>query len=198
MLWSEIEQYIGDIKCGGSLKENATKKLYLYLKNSGCEKLIFSQIKYRNAGVEDARDLFHEAFIILLEKIEIGEHQEKFSIRNYLIGIAKNLWNNKLNSRKRESVTDDFTAFEDWDSVSCEEDYLADEKKNLVRDLLGAIDEKCKKILLLWMNSYKMEEIATTLNLSSHKIARKYKYRCHKKLIQQLEKQPMMVQELIH
>ncbi|TVQ45983.1 MAG: sigma-70 family RNA polymerase sigma factor [Saprospirales bacterium] len=196
MLWTEIEQYINDIKSGGSLKDKATKKLYLYLKGSGCEKIIYSQINYRNTNVEDAQDLFHEAFIILMEKLEQGEHQEQFSIRNYLLGIAKNLWKNKLISKQREHITDDFSAFEDWESVSCEGDFLADEKKSLVNGILETIDEKCKKILLLWMNSYKMEEIATRLELSSEKIARKYRYRCHKKLMQQLKNQPALMQEL--
>ena len=196
MLWTEIEQNINDIKSGGSLKDKATRNLYLYLKRSGCEKLIYSQVRYRNANVEDAQDLFHEAFIILIEKMEQGEHQQQFNIKNYLIGIAKYLWNNKLKAQKKEYTTDDFSAFEDWGSVSCEGDFLAEEKKNLVREVLDIIDAKCKKILLLWMNSYKMEEIAAKLELSSDKIARKYRYRCHKKLMQQLEKQPALMQEL--
>lgn len=196
MLWTEIEQNITDIKSGGSLKDKAIKKLYLYLKNSGSEKIIYHQIRYKKANIEDAQDLFHEAFIILMEKIEHGEHQEQFSVRNYLLGIAKNLWNNKLNSLKKEPTTDDFSAFEDWESISCEGEFLADEKKSLIRGILDILDEKCKKILLLWMNSYKMEEIAARLELSSEKIARKYRYRCHKKLMQQLEKQPALMQEL--
>ena len=59
-------------------------------------------------------------------------------------------------------------------------------------NILLQVGERCKKILELWKLSYSMEEIAAEVGFSSAQMARKNKYRCHKRLIELLEKHPKL------
>ena len=196
MTKSDLMTLIKNLERGGKEKHTATRTLYTYLKNIGCEKIISSLIKNDMGSPEDAKDLFHESFIILIEKLGRGEFKEEFSIKNYLVGISKYIWMNEKTRRSRYQMVEEPVREKDWEVVDCERDYIDKEKKVVIQKVLEATGERCKKILSLWMFSYSMSEIAAKLSLSSERLARKYKYRCHKKLIKHLKKNPSIIHTL--
>lgn len=186
------------LKSGGQERMRAEEWLYKELKKLGCEKMIFKQIQKYNGNFEDARDLFHESFSIMIEKFVEGNHQKEFKARNYLMGISRNLWMNKQQKEGRVDYTDDWGEIEESYSNCSETAFMEKERKTVVKKILRKLNEECREILRLWMLSYSMKEIAQKLSLSSDRIARKYKYRCHKKLINYLSAQPHLVKELIN
>lgn len=134
-----------------------------------------------NAGTrDDAADIFHDGLIILFNNVKKGEFKLKSSIKTYLYSICRNLWLMKLRLGKRETPLE-----EKHESIQIQEDHFktleADEKKNLIVDLLKELNEDCRKILeLYYFRKMKMEQIRTNLNLASEQVAKNKKSRCMK------------------
>nr|MBS0037583.1 sigma-70 family RNA polymerase sigma factor [Saprospiraceae bacterium] len=195
---SSLLEIIKKLQEGGTAKEEASRELYLYLKAEGCEKVIYNCIKSGIGNPEDAKDLFHEAFMVLIDKLKKGEHKDNFNISNYLIGIAKYIWLNEIQKKQRVLHTPDYSDFDQVSEVNCEREYIEKEKRVLIQNLLSGLGDQCRKILSLWMSSFSMKEIAKRVPLSSERMAIKYKYRCHKKLLLHLKNRPELVQMLIN
>lgn len=191
--WTEL------IKSGGRPRQIAQRELYEYLVEKGVPQIIYSKLSDYGANFEDAEDLFHESLIVLLDKLKAGEHQEEFDTKNYLISIAKNIWRNQLRKmeteRKYENVilsSNEIKAAEPQESL-----LILNERSEILQSILQRLSEQCRSILGLWMQDFSMRDIADEMSLSSEKIARKYKYRCHKKLVAYLYKNPALTQQLI-
>ncbi|TVR83357.1 MAG: sigma-70 family RNA polymerase sigma factor [Saprospirales bacterium] len=188
------------IKVGGSARQIAARELYEFMVERGVPQIIYSRLSVYGANFEDAEDMFHESLIVLLDKIKAGQHQDSFDTKNYLISIAKNIWRNRLkkmdSERKYEQVilsSSEIKAVEPQESL-----LILNERSELLQTILNKLSEQCRSILALWMQDFSMRDIATKMSLSSEKIARKYKYRCHKKLVEYLYKNPALTQQLIN
>jgi RNA polymerase sigma factor (sigma-70 family) len=191
-----MKDLIESIKIGGPQRLKAQEEIYRSLRDGGCEQIIFKSIEPYRATMQDAEDLFHEAFIILMNKLQNGEHQVEFSMKSFLVSIARNLWKNKSRMNKLEEENNRALANEPDVLYYCD-DYLArKERKEIIAGIIGSLTEKCRTIIKLWMEDFSMREIAERMSLSSERMAIKYKYRCHKKLVSYLSGKPHLVKEL--
>ena len=98
--------------------------------------------------------------------------------------------------RKKTDLHEDLKHKSNADDLTPEITLFAEEKKDMLRDILNLLDDSCRSILTLWKQSYSMQEIAEKLNLSSAQLAKKYKYRCIKKLMKVLENKPQLLKAL--
>src|SRR5688572_13819860 len=59
-------------------------------------------VSARNGTFEEAKDIFHDALVILYEK-KLQAHEQEMAINeeSYLVGIAKHLWLKKYNHEKK-------------------------------------------------------------------------------------------------
>jgi RNA polymerase sigma factor (sigma-70 family) len=131
-------------------------------------------IKANNGSVEDAKDMFQDALVILYKKV-----QENYvlygTLTGYLLAVVRNLWMQELRRRNKLPQSE---ATED----------IADEVPEAERDLSQAraafhlLGEKCKDLLILFYFKKKsFREIATELAFSDEKVAKNQKYRCIQK-----------------
>lgn len=174
------DDYLREIRAGGSRAETATSCLYLKHRKriySYLRTLISKQGAFK--GFPD--DLVHDSFIIMIEKIQQDESDIR-SLEGYWIGIAKLLFLNQLKKDERIVLVSDVGEKYGYESRlqhSLVHDQDDHEKMEAAFMKLGS---RCREILMLWINQYTMLEIAGLMHLSNPSMARKIKYECFKKL----------------
>jgi RNA polymerase sigma factor (sigma-70 family) len=144
---------------------------------------------------EEAAEIYQQAFIILLEKLQDPDFILNSAIGTYLFAVSRNLWMASLKERRRyvlgggdgldsmEADQDDFTGL-----IEREREYDAME---LSLDLLG---EPCKTLLKAFYHEMKsMEEIAAMMNYTNADNAKNQKYKCLVRLRKIFDKQSRMV-----
>lgn len=166
-----------------AIRQNDEKALkHLYQSNySKVEKYVLD-----NSGtIEEAKDIFQEAFISLWRNIQLDrfQPQHETSLDAYLFRIAKNKWLDQLRSvRKNNTVplTENWEQAEEMKELTDkEQQHLENIKENF--RLLGTV---CRNLLeRFYFYRQSMRTIAEKLNWTEA-TARNNKYRC----LQQLRK----------
>jgi RNA polymerase sigma factor (sigma-70 family) len=143
-------------------------------------------------------DIYHDGIVALDRNIRVGKYRGESNLQGYLYSICRFIWNNEW--RKRSKVqTGEIQDFQlEPDNETPELILRSQEETNLLRQVIGLLDDSCKKILTLWKQSYSMQEIADALELSSPQMAKKYRYRCMQKLMNELDNQPKLLNALKH
>src|ERR1700743_1178033 len=73
-------------------------------------------VSRRGGSFDEAKDIFHDAMIILYEKAAAGKVDAGVNETAYLVGIAKHLWLKKYNTGVQ------YTGLDDIDIAADEED----------------------------------------------------------------------------
>ncbi|MBO9153319.1 RNA polymerase sigma factor [Chitinophaga sp. GCM10012297] len=128
--------------------------------------------------LEEARDLFHDAIIIYLEKSRSGLLQLESSPVAYLVGITKILWL-KNHRRQPKNETLDYVAH----LISIPEDFYAHPEETPLLEQLKAAGGKCLQLLqAFYYEEMNMREIAETFDYGSAHSATVQKYKCLEKV----------------
>lgn len=149
----------------------------------------------RNQGtVDDAKDLFQDAIMIVYQKAKAPDFELKYSLHTYFYGICKNLWLQKLKRQKdlRPLLVEEDIIQEDLSIIEVIEER---NKQQLFFKKFSLLSEGCQEILKLFFAKKTMEEIAQKLGLGSAGYAKKRKYKCQKKLLE-LVKEDVLYKEL--
>ena len=157
---------------------------------------IAAYVRRGGGNTDDAKDMFHEGIIALERNVREGKFKGETSIEGYLYSICRFLWNNEWRKRKKTTGNEPRDFEMEADENTPEIIYRTQERSRILSELLDLLDEQCKKILSMWKLSYSMDEIAQELSLSSARIAKKYRYRCTKKMIKILEGKNHILEEL--
>lgn len=146
----------------------------------------FSKIKalvLKNSGrIEDAKDVFQEAVILLVEKLSQKGFKFNSRVSTYLYSVASYLWMNELRTRslhanKLEQLYDTCDVYVvDYNFDSNKEDSL------LLK--LSHLGEACLKLLeYYYYKNWEWKDIAAQLGYSTAASARNQKFKCLKKVI---------------
>ena len=132
-----------------------------------------------NGGTEDdAREIFHDSLVLLIEKVEQPDFELTSKLSTFLYGINHFKWMNEMRKQQKSPET----RWSDAIQVSADEVDYDEEKDELLKSLakvLDTVSEKCKKIItLFYYQKKKMDEIANELEFSSVKSAKTQKYKC--------------------
>lgn len=182
------------IQSGGRQRTLAIGAIYqnLELKNR-----IMHHVRKYGGDQQEAQDVFHEGIISLDRNIRSQKFKQETSIEGYLFSICRFTWNNLWRKKSKTSSNEITEQSIDLD-IQPDSILLSQEKRQYLEKVLELIDESCRKILTLWKASYSMQEIADACELSSKEMAKKYRYRCMKKLMSALEDQPKLISILRH
>lgn len=150
----------------------------------------FNQVKaivvqYTGSG-EEARDIFHDALIILSQQLENEEFKLTSKISTYLCGIARFKAMKGATKKKRMIYGKDIDVI-DLGPVLIHDDEEK-QKQRLFATCFLKLGEKCRTLLNLCFEGIKGNVIATQLNFPSYGAYRFAKYNCTnelEKLIQQ-------------
>ncbi len=149
---------------------------------------ITSFITQNSGGEEEAKDFFHEALIILYEKVLNNDFKLEAKLSTYLFSVCKNLWLSYLRDYKPmifSSVNDkenDFQWSEDtFETIEINKDY--NEKLNFIIQKINELEEPCYSILMMfYFKKMSYFQIAQKLNYKTEKVVKNQKYRCIQKL----------------
>ena len=143
----------------------------------------------RNSGsLEDAKDVFQEAILIIYNKIKEDTLELTTTFHAYLFSICKNLWLKKLRSKNNQTLRLSFT----WglkEDTEYEEDFLKSRKWKLFNNKFQALAEECRKVLQLLFNGKSGKEIAQEMGYTEEYAKRK-KYKCKLSLAQLIKQDP--------
>ncbi|MCJ7447187.1 MAG: sigma-70 family RNA polymerase sigma factor [Bacteroidales bacterium] len=137
---------------------------------------------------EDARDIFQEGLMIMLEKIDNKEFALTCKFKTYLYCVCENLWKSVLVKRqaaanylvRRVEVDDQKDITELMDSNLCREIFIS------VFDTLNPVS---KKILKLYWEEMSPQEIADKLGYT-YGYVRKKKCEAQAELTRKVKKHP--------
>ncbi|MFI5152244.1 MAG: RNA polymerase sigma factor [Chitinophagales bacterium] len=159
---------------------------------------VSSFIMSRGGSQHDAEDIFQETVVAFIEVVKNGKFREEASLKTFLIAIAKNIWYNALNKRKRsqerEKVFELDRATEELDIGHAIGDR---EMKQKLRNLLDLLGEPCKKLLILfYYDNLSMKEMLDHLPYENEQVIRNKKYKCLQQLIGIMKENPAIVAQI--
>lgn len=144
-----------------------------------------SRMVTRNSGdIEDARDVYQEAFMVFYENVKMPGFELNASIGTYLYSISRNIWLKKLRTISRSGevrieAEEEITDVEEEISASAERDQWVD----ALEGAMGKLGEPCKSILEdFFFHKLSMEEIAEKMNYTNAANAKNQKYKCFNRL----------------
>lgn len=179
------EAMILAVRAGGSAGEAAVMDIYSRY-HTTIKIWIQRWLQRYGSGRSEAVDLTHDSYLVMIHKIR---HEVPFQglITTFWFGIAKNIWLNQHKKDNKLILVKDAEEFYEVDSETPETQLLIREEFREAEKLFNRFGEKCKDVLMLWIQHYTMEEIASRLHLSGAIMARKIKYECFKKVKKMLK-----------
>lgn len=154
----------------------------LYLENYP---IIRHFIEKNNGNEENAKDIYQDAFIVLIRNIKKGIFKGDSSISTYLYAIARRMWLKELNTitRRQSKIKDIQNLYKeenDYDHEHWEQHEIKLKQLNKVMYKLG---EPCSTILTdFYVNNLSMEDIKTKMGYTTAGNAKNQKYKCMQRL----------------
>jgi len=148
---------------------------------------ISAMVTKNNGTIDDAKDIFQDGMVILVDKITWGKLEVlKCSAGTYFYSICRNLWYNRLRSIKKEK---DFI-YESWENTTVVSTEYYDEEPDdyeKVSNAISTLSNPCKDLLeLFYYKNLPWETIAVLKDYASPASARNQKYKCLEKIRKQL------------
>ena len=142
--------------------------------------LIQALVVNNNGTIDDAKDIFQEAMMVLYEKARSGQFELNCQIRTYLYSVARRLWLKKLNRSNRHVADFDET---NETQVVVDDDLDEHEQKDAAFDMMhnaiGTLGEPCKSLLeAFYFKEQRMQEIAENFGYTNAENAKTQKYKC--------------------
>jgi RNA polymerase sigma factor (sigma-70 family) len=144
---------------------------------------------FQNGGsVEDARDIFQDGLIIMLEKLDNKEFALTCKFRTFLYCVCENLWKTILDKRQAASnyisrrmepeIEKDFTELIDHELY-----------QQIFRDVFETLDPISKKILTLYWQEVSPQQIADKMGYT-YGYVRKKKCEAQSELTDKVKRHP--------
>jgi len=140
---------------------------------------IQSLIINNQGSIDDARDIFQEALIVLYEKVRQGDFELNCQIRTYLYSVCRRLWLKKLQQQRR--------MYAEWDDanepVSVDTDLERHEQEDAdyerMQKAIMQLGEPCKSLLeAYYLRKQNMASIASEFGYTNADNAKNQKYKC--------------------
>ena len=140
----------------------------------------------RSGSFDDARDIFHDAMVILHEKKLSGDFTFDVNEEAYLIGVAKHLWLKKFKDDQK------LVELSDWEkTISIPEDYF-EEGENRLISVLELTGRKCMELLrAFYYENMPLQKIKSVFHFSNVHSASVQKFKCIEKVRETVQKKSL-------
>ena len=140
----------------------------------------------RGGSFEDAKDIFHDALVILYEKIIDQKLAVEASPEFYLIGISKHLWIRKFNDDHRKIGLDEME-----NAITIPPDYFEEQDNRLTR-LLETAGRKCLALLrAFYYDNLPLQQITNAFGFSTVHSTSVQKFKCIEKMRNTIQEKSM-------
>ncbi|HEY0042661.1 MAG TPA: sigma-70 family RNA polymerase sigma factor [Flavisolibacter sp.] len=140
--------------------------------------LIQALVINNNGSLEDAKDIFQEAMIVLYQKVKSGSFELNRQIKTFVYSVSRRLWLKRLMQQNK------YRLYENTDDiVLVDDDMEVHEKRDtefiLMEKAMGSLGEPCKSLLeAFYMQKKGMQEIAGIFGYTNAENAKTQKYKC--------------------
>jgi RNA polymerase sigma factor (sigma-70 family) len=138
-----------------------------------------------NSGSEqDAKDIYQESFIILIDNIKKGVFKAESKLKTYLYSICRRQWLKELSNRNKFVFNlHDYEEFIDFPKITEEQMDQYEERFNAVHQSLQDLGEPCTTIISdFYLKQMSMKEITIKLGYTNSDNAKNQKYKCMQRL----------------
>lgn len=165
-----------------SLRANDSKTLTTIYKKTF--PMVEKYILQNTGNSDDAKDIFQDAFYLLIRKANDENFELTAQPSTFLFGISKNLWLKEL-TKKRIDLAD--LALENEQLITTENDAELDvqhlDRVRQMKNCISALGEPCKTILeQFYFLKASMKSIAELLHYGNPEHAKNQKYKCFVRL----------------
>ena len=154
---------------------------------------VSNYVKKNMGNEDDAKDIFQEAIIVLLQKVRKTDFILTSSLKTYLYAIAKNLWLKRLRDNKLISMLDfeEKYAGNEIQTTDFEVNTILT-KEEKVANWLTKITTYCQNILkAIFYYNEAMDSLMKKMGWKNKHVAANQQYKC----IQQVKKEKKNEQE---
>ncbi len=158
--------------------ESVVKRLYL-----AYFPMVLQLIINNSGDVDDAKDIYQEAIIILYNKVKNGDFELSSKLKTYIYSVCRRLWLKRLSQLNRYGG--DIKDFEEYLSVDdeTEKNNERDIQFNRMGEALKLLGEPCKTIIEdFYINNRSMKEICEEFGYTNADNAKTQKYKCLQRL----------------
>ena len=179
-------QIITDILSRGKARERAFK--YMVNPDSHYFVGVSEFLKKRFVSYHDREEIFIDG-LLEMEEMVLADRYKGGKLGSYLIGICRRISLKKLRKnlqwlkkkinwgkKKKQNELDPWQYF-----------FVSKELNKVLTGYLMTLGNKCRDVLLMWMNGHSMAEIAETFGFNNTNVAKSTKRRCLKRLLDQID-----------
>ncbi len=140
---------------------------------------IQSFILNNNGSIDDARDIFQEAMIVLYGKAQLDSFELSSQLKTYIYSVSRRLWLKRLQQMQRFGGR-----VENMEgTLAVEEDIELYQKRDVdfavMENAMNKIGEPCKSLLdAYYVQKKNMQEIANSFGYTNADNAKTQKYKC--------------------
>ncbi|HJS55487.1 MAG TPA: sigma-70 family RNA polymerase sigma factor, partial [Chitinophagaceae bacterium] len=141
--------------------------------------MVQSLIINNNGSAQEAKDIFQEAMIVLLEKARSGDFELNCQIKTYVYSVCRRLWLKRLQQYNRfssemESMVGTVPVDDD-----VEEYEKRDQEFSMMEKAIGNLGEPCKSLIeAFYIQKRNMQDIANQFGYTNADNAKNQKYKC--------------------
>ncbi len=175
------QQYIAGIKEGNA---KVIRSIY-----ENYHKAIVKLVETNHGTKEDAHDVFQEALVLMFQKVQQPDFELTSSFLTYFYAVSRNIWFNKLRKKSNTEVTldDKMLLMLEQDTTSVAE---SNERYFLYRKMFLRLGQDCQKLLELFLQKVRMEQIMQQMGYGSVGYTKKRKFLCKEKLVKLIQNDP--------
>ena len=186
------EELLSSLKTGNN-RNSAIRYLY-----STCFDSLTAYTMQNSGSLQDAEDIFQEVLVDFIGLVRFDKFRGESNIKTFLFSINRFKWLNEL--KKRNAATARELKYEK--NISGAEKNIGDlitqkESTAGILQLVEALGEKCKKILLLfYYENMAMKEILSHTDYENEQVLRNKKHKCLKEMERMISEKPFLKQAL--
>lgn len=149
-------------------------------------------VRKNKGSQQDAEDVFQETVLVFVELVQQHKFRGESSIKTFLYAIARHAWLNELKKRDRVFVKDTEHYYaSDQATEDLQTALIKNESKRKVLEFIEQLGDVCRKILVYYYyDDFSMREIYEQMHFENEQVVRNQKYKCMKKLVDWLERNP--------
>ncbi|MDF1547975.1 MAG: sigma-70 family RNA polymerase sigma factor [Bacteroidales bacterium] len=142
--------------------------------------MIAHMVMKMGGSSQDAEDIFQEALMAVINKLDKNELKLTASFSTYLYSVCKNLRLCQIYEQKRENEYM-YVYLKEMYYPETESNKMHEAREKIFWHYFEKLSEVCKEILRMYHGKYSVKEIAEELGNTENYI-RKRKYECKKRL----------------
>lgn len=134
----------------------------------------------RNNGTEDdARDVFQETLLVLMDRIPKEDFQLTSSLKTYVFSIASRIWLKKLRDAKKIAGTPEHSMMPDAGATAFELKEEAATQNSFLQQVFNSVTSHCQLLLMrIFLEEARREDLVAEMGYKNTHTFDNQKYKC--------------------